>query len=101
VKKNLQNRREFLKATAISIAVTGLVGCSEDMQNFGSKGSKPNLLFIMTDQQRFDTLSYAGNKILNTPNLDKLARQGVYQGDFKQKGICSGGHRRYAHEDIR
>lgn len=39
---------------------------------------KPNLLFIMTDQQRYDALSLAGNKVLKTPNLDRLARQGAY-----------------------
>ncbi|MFC1793957.1 sulfatase-like hydrolase/transferase [Planctomycetota bacterium] len=89
MKKNLQNRREFLKATAISIAVTSLVGCSEDMQNFGSKSRKPNLLFIMTDQQRFDALSYAGNKILNTPNMDRLAREGAwFENTHTQCAVC-------------
>lgn len=39
---------------------------------------KPNLLFIMTDQQRFDALSLAGNAVLKTPNLDRLAKQGVW-----------------------
>ncbi len=39
---------------------------------------KPNLLFIMTDQQRFDALSFAGNEVIKTPNLDRLARQGAY-----------------------
>ncbi|MHC1705716.1 MAG: sulfatase-like hydrolase/transferase [Tenuifilaceae bacterium] len=39
---------------------------------------KPNLLFIMTDQQRYDALSIAGNTVLKTPNLDRLAKQGVY-----------------------
>ncbi len=78
MKKNFQNRREFLKAAAMSVAVTGLSGCSESMQSFGGKGGKPNLLFIMTDQQRSDALSIAGNTVLETPNLDKLAKQGVY-----------------------
>lgn len=39
---------------------------------------KPNLLFIITDQQRFDALSIAGNSVIKTPNLDRLAKQGVY-----------------------
>ena len=39
---------------------------------------KPNLLFIMTDQQRFDALSIAGNSVLKTPNLDRLAKQGAF-----------------------
>jgi arylsulfatase A-like enzyme len=78
VRKNFQNRREFLKAAAMSIAVTGLSGSSEGMQSFRSKSDKPNLLFIMTDQQRSDALSIAGNTVLETPNLDRLAKQGAY-----------------------
>ena len=37
-----------------------------------------NVLFIMTDQQRFDALSRAGNQELETPNLDQLAHDGAY-----------------------
>jgi len=36
-----------------------------------------NLLFIITDQQRFDALGCAGNPVLKTPNLDRLAREGA------------------------
>ena len=78
MRKNFQNRREFLKTAAMSIAITGLSGCSEGSQSFGSKGGKTNLLFIMTDQQRSDALSIAGNTVLETPNLDRLAKQGAY-----------------------
>ena len=39
---------------------------------------KINLLFIMTDEQRFDALSIAGNNVLETPNLDRLAREGAF-----------------------
>lgn len=42
------------------------------------KSRKPNLLFIMSDQQRWDALSIAGNCILETPNLDRLAKEGAY-----------------------
>jgi len=90
VKKELQSRREFLKATAMSIAVTGLSGCSEELQDLESKNSKPNLLFIMTDQQRFDALSYAGNNILNTPKMDRLAREGVwFENAYTQCAVCT------------
>ena len=44
----------------------------------GETEKPPNLLIIMTDQQRFDALSYAGNTILNTPNLDRIAQEGVW-----------------------
>jgi arylsulfatase A-like enzyme len=39
---------------------------------------KPNLLIIMTDQQRYDALSIAGNSVLKTPNLDRMAKQGAW-----------------------
>jgi arylsulfatase A-like enzyme len=38
---------------------------------------KPNILFILTDDQRWDTLGCYGNSIIKTPNLDKLAAQGA------------------------
>jgi len=41
-----------------------------------------NLLFIITDQQRWDAMSCAGNEILQTPNLDKLAREGARFTNF-------------------
>ncbi|MCK6470775.1 MAG: arylsulfatase [Planctomycetes bacterium] len=39
---------------------------------------KPNLLLIVTDQQRGDCLSVAGHPNLATPNLDRLAGEGAY-----------------------
>jgi arylsulfatase A-like enzyme len=78
MKKKLQNRREFMKAAAMSVAVTTLARGSESKQSFGNKGVKPNLLFIMSDQQRWDALSIAGNSILETPHLDRLAKEGAY-----------------------
>ena len=39
---------------------------------------KKNLLFIMTDQQQYKALSLAGNSVLKTPNLDRLAEGGAY-----------------------
>ncbi len=37
-----------------------------------------NVLFLMTDQQRWDALGCAGNSKIKTPNLDRLAREGAY-----------------------
>ncbi len=40
-------------------------------------GSRPNLLLLMTDQHRADALGTAGNPAIRTPNLDRLAADGV------------------------
>ena len=51
---------------------------------------KKNLLFIMTDQQRSDALSIAGNTVLQTPNLDKLGREGAYfQNAYTPCAVCA------------
>jgi len=38
---------------------------------------KPNIVFIFPDQQRGDTIGCAGNPVVKTPNLDRLANDGV------------------------
>ncbi len=49
----------------------------------------PNILFIFTDDQRWDALGYAGNEIIQTPNLDALAAQGTYFNNaFVTTAIC-------------
>ncbi len=42
-----------------------------------NKSKEPNILIIMTDQQAWDAVGYTGNKIIKTPNLDRLASEGV------------------------
>src|SRR6266704_4985653 len=39
--------------------------------------SRPDILFIMTDQQRFDTIAALGNSHIHTPNMDRLVRRGI------------------------
>lgn len=39
--------------------------------------STPNILLIMTDQQAWNAVGYSGNKMIKTPNLDRLASEGV------------------------
>ena len=39
---------------------------------------KPNIIFILTDDQRFDAIGYVGNKFVQTPEMDDLAKNGTY-----------------------
>ena len=43
---------------------------------FNNKHSKPNILWIITDQQRFDSVGYV-NPFIKTPNIDRLASSGI------------------------
>jgi len=50
---------------------------------------KPNIIFVLTDDQRFDALGAAGNTIIKTPNLDQLAARGLlYQNAYVTTSIC-------------
>jgi len=50
---------------------------------------KPNIVLIMTDQQRPDALGCYGNKAAQTPNIDHLAQQGVtFDNCYVQNPLC-------------
>jgi len=49
----------------------------------------PNLIFLMTDDQRFDSLGCMGNPVIETPELDRLAADGViFDRAFVTTAIC-------------
>ncbi|PTX52711.1 choline-sulfatase [Melghirimyces profundicolus] len=51
---------------------------------------QPNILWICTDQQRFDTLGVYGNQYVKTPNIDRLAENGVlFENAFCQSTVCA------------
>ena len=52
--------------------------------------SRPNILWICTDQQRFDTLSALGNPYAQTPHLDKFVTEGTtFNNAFCQSPVCA------------
>jgi arylsulfatase A-like enzyme len=60
-------------------------------QQFDEKKAtaRPNLILFLTDDQRWDTLGCMGNPIIHTPNLDRLATQGVlFTNNFCTTSIC-------------
>lgn len=51
--------------------------------------SRPNVLLIFTDQQRADTIHAAGNPIIKTPHLDRLADEGVlFKSAYTPSPVC-------------
>jgi arylsulfatase len=50
---------------------------------------KPNILFIMVDQLRFDYLGYHGSDFVKTPNIDRLASRGMqFTNCFTNSPLC-------------
>ena len=52
--------------------------------------AKPNLVMVLTDDQRWDALGCAGNPLLKTPNIDRLAAAGTrFSNAFVTTAICA------------
>jgi len=79
------SRRNFLRTAAAGAAIpvaTGLNAKTGDSKAPGSGPSegledKPNILIIMTDQHRADLMTCAGNDLVPTPNMDRIASRGI------------------------
>lgn len=52
--------------------------------------NQPNIIFILTDDQRWDALGFAGNDLIHTPEMDRLASEGIFfENAFVTTPICA------------
>ena len=80
-------RRDALKRMAIAGSGTLLSQCSRY-----KKAPRPNIIFIMTDDQAVSEMSCYGNEILETPNMDRLAYEGAqFANCFCTSSLCAPG----------
>src|SRR5947207_13622315 len=71
------NRRQFLASAGSALAGATAI-------------DRPNILFLMADQFRADALGVSGNSWIRTPNLDRLARSGVYFSNaYTPQALCT------------
>jgi len=55
-----------------------------------TSAAKPNIIFIITDDQRYDTMGFMDKPWLQTPNMARLAREGVhFVNSFVTTSLCS------------
>src|SRR3954452_1488321 len=74
------SRRNFLETAGASSFIA---------QNGVAAERKPNILFVLADDHRADALGCMGNRIVQTPELDRLARDGViFDNHFCTPPIC-------------
>jgi arylsulfatase A-like enzyme len=60
------------------------------LEEASSTRPAPNILFLCTDQQRFDALGCYGNPHIRTPNLDRLAAEGaLFEQCYVQSPVCA------------
>ncbi|HUP48983.1 MAG TPA: sulfatase [Thermoanaerobaculia bacterium] len=70
------------RRTAIKTLAAAAIGAKALAQPRPIPRNAPNVLFIMTDDQRKDALSIYGNEILRTPNIDRIGAEGARLDEF-------------------
>ena len=89
--KNL-NRRNFLSLAAGGsiTAAMSLTGCDRNLaERQAAEKRQPNIIMLVTDDHRADAMGCAGNPIIQTPNMDDLAANGVrFTNAFVTTSIC-------------
>ncbi|MCW5962638.1 MAG: sulfatase [Bryobacterales bacterium] len=80
------NRRQFLTSSLLGVATAGALGAQT------ARATKPrNVIFILTDDHRYDAMGFLkAQPWLETPQMDRLAREGAYlQNAFVTTSLCS------------
>ena len=81
------SRRDVLRTTVGALAA---IPASRAARTGREPGARPNILFVLTDDQRWDALGCAGNPVVRTPTLDRMARDGVrFARAFVTTPICA------------
>lgn len=85
------SRRLFLKlgASALGGLALGQGSLASIVGDAGSTGRRPNLVFFLGEGLRWDEFSCMGNPLLRTPNMDRLAREGImFKNAFVTNALC-------------
>jgi len=88
---SLINRRAFLNAAGLGAASLVLRGCGGTLKPPGARSKRsPNIIFIMADDHAAHALGCYGSKINSTPNLDRIAQEGMrFENCFCTNSICA------------
>ncbi|MHC4460256.1 MAG: sulfatase family protein [Planctomycetota bacterium] len=87
------NRREFIKGMGIGIASLAFPGCMPTTKQYANRasGDKPNIVFIMADDMGYGDLGcYNKDSKIPTPNMDRLAEEGIRFTDaHSPSAVCT------------
>lgn len=80
------NRRYFLK----NVAITAAAACAAPQLLAAKAAKKPNIIYIIADDLGYADLGCYGQKIVKTPNLDKLCAEGIkFTQHYSGSTVCA------------
>ncbi len=79
------------RLTTIFFFIFVIFSCREEPEKQTTKvGRQPNIIFIMTDDHAYQAISAYGSKLMQTPNIDRLANEGMlFENAYVTNSICS------------
>jgi len=81
-------RRDALKV--MGGAALSLLFGYDHSKKLIAQTKKPNVIFVLTDDHRWDAMSCMGHPFLKTPNLDRIANEGIlFENAFVTTSLCS------------
>ena len=86
------DRREFLRGVGLSAMGVSLFGCESVVEYAGQRGNlkKPNIVFIVADDLGYGELGCYGQKNIRTPNIDRLAADGMrFTQAYSGNPVCA------------
>jgi len=82
-------RRDFLKMAGCGVVAMASPKCTFAADGNAMAGRKPNIILVLTDDQGYGDLGRNGNKVIITPNLDKMYDESLHFEDFHVSPTCA------------
>lgn len=84
-----KNKSKILSVFSLIIVVFSVLGCMQEKKK-NSQKNQPNLIVIMTDDLGYVDVGFNGSVDIPTPNIDRIARQGVkFTNGYTPYSVCS------------
>ena len=88
-KKYKSNRLSPIYSMLVLVALSAFVSCKRGAEKTKIKNSKPNIVFVITDDQGYGDLGFTGNSIIKTPTIDKFAADAVTLTNYHVGTTCA------------
>jgi len=81
----------WIVLATVGVCFTLTTACTQELSTEQIKGVRPrNIVFILSDDHRYDAMGFVGHPFLETPHMDSIAKNGVHlKNAFVTTSLCS------------
>ncbi|MDO7172404.1 arylsulfatase [Mariniflexile sp. AS56] len=87
--KGLLKRANIISYLFLLVLPMALFSCKSNQKKVESKDKRPNIVFVITDDQGYGDLGHTGNPIIKTPTIDKFATEAVSLTNYHVGTTCA------------